>query len=334
MEVPASLEVRHGEREPLGRIGAWRKPRIQRGAIMAAFDQAVDLRPSLTGQSGKRASSAVDTPIVVALVSSFASIVVASLSAVWTARLQRRLVAEERSVGAKAELDRYREPLLFAANELGDRIDNIRNKEFLSTYLGAHDHRRALALRSTLFRFGQYFSRLELLYANHSLMHFANDEATKTVADLLGEIGRTFAADELDRAGDPVRPRFMLWREEQHAIGEMMCKSHDGKPISNIGYASFANDYDKRYARWFTTFAEDLDSFAADLDSDAVGDSERLRRLQDGLAKLVLQLDEERAYVQLDDHGQPTRASWVTRAGKPSLRAQYRAESRPDVTPP
>jgi hypothetical protein len=112
------------------------------------------------------------------LISSFASIVVASFSAVWTAWLQRRLAAEERSVGAKAELDRYREPLLFAANELGDRIDNIRNKEVLS-YLGALDHRRELALHSTLFRFGQYFARLELLYTNHSLMHLREMKTRK-----------------------------------------------------------------------------------------------------------------------------------------------------------
>jgi hypothetical protein len=292
------------------------------------------------------ALSAVDTSIVVALIASITSVIVASSTALWTvwqtrqqsqsqeeletlkAELQKELEEREAAVGAKAELDRYREPLLFAANELGHRLDNIRNGEFLS-YLGRQDGRQVTALYSTLFRFGQYFAQLELLYANISLLHFERDEDTKTVAGLLRDIGRRFTWDYIDVTGPGMRPRFMMWREELRAIGEMMCERRDGKPVSSIGYASFVNDYENRYASWFRTFGEDLHSFAEDQARGSANgdDSERLRLLQGLLAKLVKELDEEHAYLQWTD-GRPTPLDWMASGDKPSRRAELRKNER------
>lgn len=267
----------------------------------------------------------MNTAIVVALITSIASLVAASFSAVWAVRLQRGLATEERKAGAKAELDRHREPLLFAANELGGRIDNIRNREFLS-YFDGPNHLREQALLGTLFRFGQYFARLEMLLTDRTLMHYEKDEDTKAVAGIIGKIGRTFASDHLE----PSTPfmstrRFMVWRELQRGIGEMMCEERQGKPISCIGYASFVNNYDNRYSKWFTSITEDLKSFGEDLRSGAVDDSERLHQLQSQLAELVTKLDEEKAYLHLNESGKLERQLWIARADQPSSRARYRA---------
>lgn len=276
----------------------------------------------------------MSTPIVAALITSSAGFVIAIWSAAWTAyqnrrarELQQDLAAaqsrsqieleklkhelqqsarhEEQSSEAKVELDRYREPLLLAANDLGDRIDNIRNKGFLH-YLRAADHRREMALRSTLYRFARFFAQLEALYSNLSFMRFQQAEDTKVVAGLLADIGRTFASDRLDRAGSPIRSRFMLWREEQRAIGELMQDGHDNKQVTCIGYSSFVNNYND-YASWFSTFTEDLES------GDA-SKSERLARLQSLLAQLVIQLDMERVYTRVTKDGRPASPGWVTRA--------------------
>ena len=273
-------------------------------------------------------------PIVAALITSAAGFVVASWSAAWTAyqnrrarKLQHDLAAaqsrsqieleklkhelqqsarhEEQSSEAKAELDRYREPLLLAVNDLGDRIDNIRNKGFLH-YLRTADHRRETALRSTLYRFARFFAQLEALYSNLSFMRFQQAEETRVVAGLLANIGRTFATDRLDREGSPSRPRFMLWREEQRAIGELMRDGRGSNQVTCAGYSSFVKGY-AEYEPWFSVFTEDLESGAA-------ANSERLARLQSLLAQLVIQLDTERVYTSVTAYGQPTSPGWVTRA--------------------
>ena len=279
--------------------------------------------------------SPVDTAIVVALISSSASIVIAISSAWWAAResgrtreqqrdltdaqsrsqieleklkhdLDQAARSEERSSEAKIQLDRYREPLLAATNELGDRIDNIRNRAFLS-YLRVAGHRSETALSTTLYRFAQYFARVEMLYTSISLMRFENDSDTKAVASLLREIGRTFATDSLDWTDSSSSPRFMLWREEQRAIGELMCEAPNGEIGTCAGYASFANDYDQRYSKWFTTFVEDLKTGNA-------ASSERLVRLHELLARLVIQLDQDKVYMQLTSEDRPVWPGWITRA--------------------
>lgn len=135
----------------------------------------------------------MDTPVALALVTSGSSVAIAVSSAAWTARqtrktadaqralardqaasqsdlerlkahLQREATEAERSYSAKAELDRFREPLLTAAYELGERIDNIRRRDFFA-YLDVGEHRRVNTILSTLFRFSQYFGRVENLYS-------------------------------------------------------------------------------------------------------------------------------------------------------------------------
>jgi hypothetical protein len=266
----------------------------------------------------------VDPAIIVALISSAASLLIAISTAAWTARqnskarhLQRELAdlqatsqgelerlkhslnlaakKEERLTEAKLMLDRIREPLLTAASDLGERIDNIRNRNFL-VYLHADDHRRQTALLSTQFRVARYFGRLESLYATLSVMRFERDEDTKTVAGLLADIGRAFATDRWEG--------FMLWREEQRAIGELMLQQPAALGDQCAGYSAFVDDYESKFKTWFTTFTEELERSGASKNA-------RLARLQELLARLVIQLDEGREYVQMDQDGRVVKPTWV-----------------------
>jgi hypothetical protein len=62
-------------------------------------------------------------------------------------------------------------------------------------------------------------------------LRFERAEQTSAVAELLAGIARALATDRPDAGG----ARFMLWREEQAAIGELT-----RAPGSVTGYVSFA----------------------------------------------------------------------------------------------
>src|SRR5512144_2418007 len=174
----------------------------------------------------------MDAVVVAAIVAGVVSILVATGKAGWDAR-QRK---QERGVATRAKLDRYREPLLGAVDELGNRIDNIRNKRFF-VYLGTD--RRNLALRSTLFRIGEYFAWVEILYGTSGQYRFTLDEKTKEVASKIRLAGATFASDKHDQVvpTDFRTTRLMLWREEQRAIGEVM--RIRGRDPGCIGFDAF-----------------------------------------------------------------------------------------------
>jgi hypothetical protein len=73
------------------------------------------------------------------------------------------------------------------------------------------------------------------------------------------------------------------------------------------------DQFEVRYSKWFRTFA-------ADLESVDVKNSERFARLQKLLAKLVVQLDEEKkVYVSFDGEGRVAEPKWINRA-VPDLR--------------
>ena len=107
-----------------------------------------------------------------------------------------------------------------------------------------------MARLSTLFRFAQYFAWTEIVYGFADRLRFETDEATKAVVKALEDIGWTLAADEFDRVDpdDFTTSRWMLWREEQRAIGELM--RQDGDEVGCISFATFASIYEERFARW------------------------------------------------------------------------------------
>jgi hypothetical protein len=243
----------------------------------------------------------VEAAVIVALVTATASLVVAIANGVMARRRETRLAtleselrreesASEREATAEETLERYRGPLLAAAFDLQDRVDNMINprRDFLAVY-GVADHpRRDDAMKSTLYRIGQFFCWVEIVRGDRMFLTFREPEATRSIADLIAGVGRTFADD---RSGQ----EFMLWREEQRAIGERMV-NHDGDPVNCVGYATFVERYATDYRRWF-------ERFEATLDRETAMKSDRLVELRRLLRELVAELDpEELRYERWWEH--------------------------------
>jgi hypothetical protein len=240
----------------------------------------------------------MEPAVLAAMITAFVSLILAIGKIVWDWREKRH----ERRLAARQRLDRYRAPLLAAVDDLGRRINNIRNDGFLA-YLDSED-RRATAVLSTLFRFAQYLGWTEIIYGYADRMRFESDEATRTVSKTLGDIGWILAADEFDRNNeDDFRTsQLMLWREEQRAIGELMRQDSDEPRC--ISFNSFVENYENRFSNWFATFGSQLDVTSAPT-------SNRLAELHRIAARLVRELDVERVLVQVDESGRIIRPLWA-----------------------
>jgi hypothetical protein len=247
--------------------------------------------------------------VAAAIVAGVVSLLVTFGKVAWDGRAKR----QERRLTAQAELNRYREPLLSAVAELGDRIDNIRNKNFLSFYL-RNTERRQTALRSTSFRIAQYFAWKEILYAASGQYRLAANEETKGVDDKLGWVASTFATDAFDRenGSDAGSSRLMLWREEQRGIGELMRQSGDTPAC--VGYSEFVKNYDNHYSDWFVRFECELKSMFSPTESKP--DSQRLNMLQGVLAELLLKLDTNQSVVKMEE-GKVTEPKWARQCRYP-----------------
>ena len=227
--------------------------------------------------------------VVVAIIAALASLVIAVLNAGFTMYRERQSheadraqKLEERKASAKVELDRIREPLILAALQLAERIDNMRLRNFLQIYLTpSAGRRREIARTSTLYRFARYWCIVQMLYDNVALHKLRDDEATRQVESMIDQIASAFTNDTYDGR------RFMVWRDEQRAIAEKMRTA--ATPLGSIGYATFVEQYDDTFAPWFASFEQDLDGPAA-------RGSVRLNVLQHKLAMLARQLDTEEAY--------------------------------------
>lgn len=237
--------------------------------------------------------------LVSAVVAGAVSLIVTFGKIAWDSR-QRR---QEHRLAAREKLDRYREPLLAAADALGSRVNNIRRDGFLA-YLEVPQRRRT-ALLGTLFRFAQLFGWTEILYGTYDRLRFEQDASTKLVADALRDIGRLLAVDRVDRTdpADATTTRLMIWREEQRAIGELMRIDRD--PPRCLSFDSFTRQYDERFSPWFG-------AFAAQLDPVSTPSSERLARLQTLLAGLVRELDVDRIVIRFDADGTLTEPRWAS----------------------
>lgn len=129
-----------------------------------------------------------------------------------------------------------------AADDLAARIGNILEGDFLSAY-GGDSPRIDEAILSTLFRFSNYFAWSEAfrrLERDPDLRHA--DEA-QMLADRRLAVAATFQTDS------PYGPgAFMVWREAQRAVGELMIRG-EGEVIDTVGVADFLAEFEK-YRPW------------------------------------------------------------------------------------
>ena len=102
----------------------------------------------------------------------------------------------------------------------------------------------------------------------------------------LSAIGREFSTDSTtDSCGEPAA--FMLWRQDQRAIGELMIDRSRKRPRC-IGYVEFVEQLAKPdRSRWFKWLLEDCERTA----DDAAVSKPRLRKVLEALEDLINVLD-------------------------------------------
>jgi hypothetical protein len=205
------------------------------------------------------------------------------------ARLQSDLQAEQhkrdalfdRSLNAEDVLATYREPLAASAFDLQSRIYNILCLDFFDKWANGRARTDA-AIESTLFRLAQYFGWSEILRRKIQFLNFPEDEETRKVARLQGEIVRCFLTDSYGTG-------LMVWSDEQRALGEMMIVEENGDVLC-MGYARFRKQCDDT----FSVYREWLRKEIAE-----PGVNDRLRDAQHLLCDLVETLDSRRVrYTQ------------------------------------
>ena len=177
----------------------------------------------------------MDAAIIVALI----ALVGALANVAITYYLNTRSEARRQQREADAKLTRYRRALVFSATELSDRLDNILERGFLETYVMNDSPQRDEAILTTLYRISQYFGWTEIMRRYLRTPDAASTAEVTRLNELQGAIGRTFATDSYGD-GDG----FMIWRETQRAIGELMIREEAGV-VDTIGVADFLTDFEK-----------------------------------------------------------------------------------------
>jgi hypothetical protein len=192
----------------------------------------------------------------------------------------------DRRLAAEQLVRRYRDPLVFAADQLLSRIENVRDNGFLEKYGRV---RRDYVVASTTYAVAEILGWIELFRQNQQFLDLGEEQATRRTNECLGALGRAFSTDTItDAAGLPAT--FMIWRQEQRAIGELMIAGV-GDQARCIGYATFnAKLADRAFARWFESLLRDVTA-AIDEPERAVP---RLIELADAATVLIDHLDPSR----------------------------------------
>ena len=212
------------------------------------------------------------TPVLAAVVTGLAGLVAGVVGVYVKDRVDHRREAA-------ALVRRYRDPLLHAAYELQSRVWNIVDRGFLTAYGGPGGYGEL----STLWVFGQYFGWAERLRRDVQFLDLGTQRANRELAKRLAAIRFALASDT--QVDDP---RFMVFRAEQRAIGEVMI----GADGTVLGFAAFSRAYggDPVFAGWFAKLAHDLEAVR----HEERPEHYRLRLLQGRLMDLVDLLDPQR----------------------------------------
>jgi hypothetical protein len=206
--------------------------------------------------------------VVVGLADSTVSLVVGLISGVialaslgWQARTQRRQREEDRAAEAERLVRRYTEPLVYASDQLLNRIHNIDVHGFLHKFGGTrHDY----VVESTAFSIAELLGWMELLRQDQQLVGLGEEESTRSLNECLQRVGRAFASSHIVTA-DGLPAPFMIWRHDQRAIGELMIARADGTPRC-LGYARFTTRLrdDDGFRPWFARLVADIEAGIVD----------------------------------------------------------------------
>lgn len=145
----------------------------------------------------------------------------------------------ERADDIQIIMNRYRGPLLHAANDLQSRIYNLVENYAIDIYFinqSGDDSERQYFIKNTAFLIAQYFSWTEIIRREIQFIEFSNIENTRSLAILQAKLCSIWQGGS--------RNELSIWAGEQRAIGELMIEEIDGK-YQCIGYSSFLKKLDE-----------------------------------------------------------------------------------------
>lgn len=231
--------------------------------------------------------------IVVAVISLIASVLVAGFSAYLNYSTDQRKARRE----AEHLLQKYRDPLLFAAEDLQSRIWGIFEDDVLSFHGRSPHHEDALYVY-TAYVLGQLFAWTRILRCQTQLLPFSLEEdrrLSKFIGILHSLQGCLLTSQYIKDEG----PAFTLWRGHQMAIGELMTEDGAGSEQMCIGFYEFSKIWksgtgeahnDLHY--WFQPVKDGLSTLVEK--GREAPDGNKLRRLQHLLLDLIDVLDPEK----------------------------------------
>jgi hypothetical protein len=226
------------------------------------------------------------TSIVVAAVSALGALLAASFAGWVTiySNYRNRLSESYKPV------QKYRDPLLFAAEDLNN---------FIHIYLKRHsepipdDHKTAYPYFS--FVVGQYFSWTYILRRKAQFHCFATDKGNANLVTALSKIQTAFS----ETGGDDLDKPFTIWRGQQMAIAEAMLDP-EGDELFCVGFGSFKKKMEnKEFSQRFSPITYGT-ARISEADTQHIPDH-RLRHIQHLLSDLILILDPKRVLSQERD---------------------------------
>jgi hypothetical protein len=245
----------------------------------------------------------VDAAVVAAVV---APVLTAAIGAFSAWQVSAWKYHREAADKATVTLQQNRDPLLRAIFDLQSRLYNIAAKEFFARYWSRDDdEQRRYARVSTLWLFGQYLGRTEILRREVQYLDLGSRATNREVQRRLNDVSSALASDAIGRENT-----FILYRSDQRAVGEFMVIARDtegGKRPDCLGYSEFIEAFaglERRAAEgqpeaqespvldWARRFTTEIELIAdAEL---SIGLQKRLVRVQRRLINLLDLLDPER----------------------------------------
>ncbi|KAF3026793.1 hypothetical protein E8E14_014893 [Neopestalotiopsis sp. 37M] len=176
--------------------------------------------------------------LIVAVISLVASVIVAGLGAYFSYSTQERKARRE----AERLLQKYRDPLLFAAEDLQSRLGGIFHADVLSFHGKSGHHHDALYIY-TSFVLGQFFAWTHILRTQTQLLPFSLEESKRLskFIEILHSIQGVMLLNNNAEEGTA----FTLWRGNQMAIGEFMAEGGSGGSAEKlcIGFYEFTRTW-------------------------------------------------------------------------------------------
>jgi hypothetical protein len=194
-------------------------------------------------------------------------------------------------------VNRYRDPLLYAANDLQSRIYNIIERDIVSMLRTGDEEQQSYVVNSTLFLIAQYLGWVEAIRRGVQYLDLGDDERTRGLVHLVAVIRRSFSSRHLF-----TELPFHIYSAEQRAIGELMLRGrldeHSGGMLWRCrGYADTCDKLERRpnFKSWFAQLNCDVRALADDQKTSRA----RLVGLQRALIDLIDFLDDPKHCVRI-----------------------------------